>query len=368
VTVDDETGGLGLDDLVRQGDLDRLMIEVDRLCSAADWDRLVSLRDRCDAAIQLGRQLWGVARFAEYRLALEAPGPYAASVCQAEASRFTLGPLTEVSASTHSWDDLADHLPSPWAAAAVAQERVLRGEDLRGDPRAYPDELELPLVLSAWEPDYPLPRYRSHDVVEGGPTPADEAILEEVPASAGPGEPLVLGALERALRDIVATWVDRSEGTSSIAIVEGDGPSAATAAAPGAEVLGRISTDVAFEHLAWAAASSGVHGRRRGMAAGRSAAFWLARVALGLTGPEAPAVLDDEVQRVRWYAVGGGEPRGWQLRLAFEVEGEGWGAAVIARDVEDDATTVRLGRDDDALSLPSLDASDREGRWNDSSS
>lgn len=363
---------MGLDQLVRQGDLDRLMLEVDRRCSARDWDGLVSLRDRCDAAIELGRQLWGVARFAEYRLALEAPGPYAASVCTADAGRFTLGPLTEVAASTHTWGELADHLTSRWVAASVAQERVLRGEDLRGDGRAHPEELELPLVLRAWEPYYPLPRYRSHDIVEGGPTPYDEVSPEGAEATAEPGEPFGHGALERALRDIVATWVDRSEGTSAIAVVEGDGPAAAAAAAPGAEVLGRIPAGVAFEHLVWAAASSGVHGRRRGMAAGRSAAFWLARVALGLTGPDGATALDDEVERLRWYAIGGAEPGGWQLRLAFDVEGEGWGAAVLASDVDDDvaddATSGPVPHADDAPSLPSLELSDLEGPWNDSSS
>ena len=71
----------------------------------------------------------------------------------------------------------------PAVAEAVAQERVLRGEDLRGIPGAH-GEVELPLVLAPWEPGYPLATYRPDErevpdpgaepvaMVGGGPTPA----------------------------------------------------------------------------------------------------------------------------------------------------------------------------------------------------
>lgn len=337
--MDDPAGHAhGIDELVRRGDLEELMLEVDRRCAARDWDGLVSLRDRCEAAIELGRQLWGVARFAEYRLALEAPGPVAGSVCHVDAARFTLGPLTEVAASTHSWDELADHLPSPWAAASVAQERVLRGEDLRGDDRAHPEVLDLPLTLRPWEPDYPLPRYRSHDLAEGGPTPPEEAVVEPAPArgtrGSGSGAPDRAPRLGRALRDVVATWVDQSEGSCAVSVVAGDAADAAADVAPDDPVAGLVPAGVALENLVWAAASGGAYGRRRGMAAGRSAVFWILRVALGLGDAGDPLDLDAEVGRLRWFAIGGGAPSGWRLRLAVDDPIDGWGAAIVARDEE----------------------------------
>src|SRR5207253_6322430 len=97
---------------------------------------------------------------AEYRRALQAPGRWAAQVVVPGAGRFALGPLSEVVASTHPWDELAAHLTATPEAALVAQERVLRGEDLRGDERVDAAMVELPLALQRWEPHYPLATYK----------------------------------------------------------------------------------------------------------------------------------------------------------------------------------------------------------------
>ena len=86
---------------VERGDVDELIRLVDSLCATREWDRLVELRDRCEQAIARGRQLWPVAAHAEYRLALEAPGRFAAIVLVEGAGRFAPGPLPEVAASTH---------------------------------------------------------------------------------------------------------------------------------------------------------------------------------------------------------------------------------------------------------------------------
>ena len=66
---------LNNEQLVELGDLDELVRQVDRLGDAEDWDGLVDLRDRCRRALERGRQLWPAASLAEYRLALDAPGP-----------------------------------------------------------------------------------------------------------------------------------------------------------------------------------------------------------------------------------------------------------------------------------------------------
>ena len=67
-----------LAELVEIGDLDELLRATDRLCDAREWAGLVELRDRCRKAVERGKQLWPAANHVEYRLALEAPGEFAA--------------------------------------------------------------------------------------------------------------------------------------------------------------------------------------------------------------------------------------------------------------------------------------------------
>src|SRR5436309_15644255 len=94
-------------DAVEAGDLDELVRIIDGLCDAREWDGLVEVRERSHRALERGRQLWPAASYAEYRLALDAPAPYAALVLVEDAGRFALGPLYEVAASRHTWAELA---------------------------------------------------------------------------------------------------------------------------------------------------------------------------------------------------------------------------------------------------------------------
>jgi hypothetical protein len=86
------------EELVDLGDLDELVRQVDRLADGDDWHGLLDLRDRCRRALERGRQLWPAASLAEYRLALDAPGKWAAAMLVPDAGRFALGPLSEVAA------------------------------------------------------------------------------------------------------------------------------------------------------------------------------------------------------------------------------------------------------------------------------
>lgn len=349
------TGPPSLGELLQRGDLDGLVREVDRLAATEDWDGLLVLRGRCHAAAhELGKQLWGPAQYAEYRLALHAPGPLAAAVVTPGAARFALGPLTEVVAQEHRFAELADHLDVV-VAAVVAQERVLRGEDLRDDPRAALDLAGLPGVLQPWEPDYTLCTYRPAERIDGSPQlQAGEPRLAETP----PGRPRPAGALERALSELVAPWASASEGEVHVVSVDGDAAAAVAAVVAGTAHLRRIGSGDAMAAMAWAAASGGARGRRRGGAAGRAAAWWVAQVATGVLDPDDPDELEYHLEDLRWYlvetdvpAVGSlappapgadrqGDPdgdetatsTGWHLHLAVEHPGEGWAAMLDASD------------------------------------
>ena len=323
---------LAIERAVAGGDLDELLRLVDRLVDDADWDALLDLRDRCRRAYaETGRQLWPAASHAEYRLALEAPGAAAAAVLVEGAGRFALGPLPEVAASTHAWVELAASLErGPWAAE-VAAERVVRGEDLTGDARASG---EAPLCLAPWEPAYLLATYKPFEVELPGPAPLDLAPV----VLGGPGERREDHDVEDALRAVVEPWVVASNGSVATCSVRG-GAEAAVAALGQAEVAWLdVAPAEALQRLAWAGASGGAHGRRRGAAAGRFSAWWALAALAGRTGPDLdwppPAdELGEAAASLRWAVWAPPGPRlGWSLHLAVEDPADGLAWAIEATD------------------------------------
>jgi hypothetical protein len=325
------TGG-GLARLLQRADLDELIREVDRRCSLGAYDEVLQLRDGCrDASARLGRQLWGPAQYAEYRLALEAPGPLAATVVVPGAGRFALGPLTEVIAQRHRFDEVADHLDAA-VRPVVAQERALRGEDLGEDPRADAEEVGVPPVLQPWEPTYPLPTYRAVEVLEPEP-PVEVAHRDAAVPVAREGAAVAPARTGDALRELVSAWRDESRGEVDVTVLAG-GPGDALAALGREADLRALSVPQALARMAWAGASGGARGRRRGGAAGRAAAWWVAHVVTGLSFPADPDELEYELEELGWYAFGDRDGRtGWRLSLV--VVGAGWAAAIDAHDRDD---------------------------------
>ena len=321
---------LTIAELVDMGDLDELLRRVDALCDAADWDGLIELRDRCRAAFARGRQLWPAASHAEYRVALQAPGRWAASVLGSGGGHFSLGPLTEGAASTHSWSELAPHLAASPDATLVAHERVVRGEDLTAETRVDRAVLELPLRLEAWEPPYPLATYKPYSA-EFADVPLPRSDAQEVTV-AGDGERDDDPEAAHALLELVSPWTAQSNGRASAVALRGDAPAAIGAlAGPGTVRLTPIEEAAAVALMAWAGASGGAHGRRRGMASGRFAAWW----ALGALGGELDRWprIDDALGRLRWFRWERLEPSsGWVLRIAAELPEEGRAWAVEALD------------------------------------
>jgi hypothetical protein len=251
-----------------------------------------------------------------------------------DVGRFSVGPLTEVAASTHEWSELAPHVESPQVAAYVAQERVLRGEDLTGDERAHAEVLELPMRLQPWEPTYALATYRADhvEVAEPWEPRAPLAAHEVAPASAVDDN-----ELEELLLGLVTPWTAESNGAARVAIVDGDAQAAASRLTVGRLRMGPLLPEEAIQRMSWAAASGGAHGRRRGAALGCSLAWCTLAVLLGADWPARPDELAADIGRLRWWRWDEGEPEtGWVLRIAVEHADDGWAAALAATDLLDD--------------------------------
>ncbi|MEA2686227.1 MAG: hypothetical protein QOE93_1422 [Actinomycetota bacterium] len=324
-------------ELVDLGDLDALLIRIDHLCADRDWAGVVDLRDRARRAFEeRGRQLWPAASHAEYRLALEAPGREAAAMLVPGAGRFALGPLAEVAASTHTWDDLARHLGprlTPEAGMA-AHERVVRGEDVTGDERVDATVLELPLRLQPWEPDYPLATYRAHKLeVADVPPPGLHPVDPPTAAATRVDDPEAV----RALEELALAWKQESNGTVEVAAVAGGALDAIAVLGGrgGGLRMGQVAPADALAVMAWAAAAGGAHGRRRGMAFGRFSAWWAAAAVAGRLDdwPFRPDDLGAAIAERRWYRWAEGPTAGgWELYLAVEDPRRGRAWAVRATD------------------------------------
>lgn len=322
-----------LDALIHTVDLDGLVRMVDDRCAAHDWIGLLRLRDRCTAATrETGRQLWPAATLAEYRLALLAPPAWAARVLDGEAGRFTIGPLSEVAAVHHTWAELAPHVQPVPVALYVAHERAIRGESI--DPSSLaplPPVLDIPAAIQRWEPSYPVSIYS--EAGADHPEPPRSGTLHDVVTRHG--AVLDDAATELALRHLVEAWTTGSTGRAEVVCVEGGALEAIGALGVERARLVEIPADEALAWIAWAGASGGAHGRRRGMANGRFSMWWLLG-ALGDLHDEWPPTASDVealLAELRWYRWDAHEPAGgWRLQLAIEDTTEGVAWAVNASD------------------------------------
>jgi hypothetical protein len=308
---------------IESSDTDELLRVVDGYCSTKSWGDLIELRGRCAEAVGRGKQVWGVEEHIRYRLALEAPASIAGPVVSEGQSRFALGPLPEVAASTKTWAELEPHLTPGPDRDTVAAERVVRGEEVDS---VIPD---LPSSLMAWEPDYSIATYKKDKVETPSPAlpgtvgvdlPSDVSVIED-PHSAG------------ALGDLVEPWTDQSNGRSQVTTVEGDHLAAISALGVPAARAGMLPPDQALAWMAWTAASGGAHGRRRGAAAGRYLAWWVVTALADLDWPVDPDALAPVVDGMTWHWFDDGSPdTGWVLRLAIASPSLGLAWAITAID------------------------------------
>ena len=309
-----------LEELIHRADLDGLIALIDRLCSIGDFAGLHRLRRRAHDATRTGRQLWPAATLAEYRIALLAPPAEAAAVLDDTAGRFTIGPLTEVIAQDHTWAELEPHLDRSPLACSIAHERAIRGEIIEHPERLVP-ALDIPAVIADWEPEYVVAEYHPDGVdVPTPPIPPPTETIDTV----GGAERLD-DDVEMAVRQLVEGWTTTSDGHAEIACVSG-GPAEALGAFGIARArLAPISGAEALAWLAWAGASGGAHGRRRGAALGRFGAWWTLAALIDALDewPPSPTMLGAELERLRWWWWDAGEPAtGWNLTLVVADESD----------------------------------------------
>jgi hypothetical protein len=307
-------------------ELDELLRSVDRLCATRDWSGLLDLHHSARSSHERGRQHWPAAEYAAYRLALEAPGPFAAQVIVEGAGRFALGPLTEVAASTHTWDELRPHIPPGPLAAITAHERVIRGEDLTAASDIDPSVLQVPLALEEWETSYAVATYRPEKADFATP---DLPTLHPVALPPRPHEHTTDVDEARALRGLAATWVTESNGVAEAVAVAGNGLQAIAALGASSARATELTSGHAFAAMAWTAASGGANGRRRGMAWGRYLAWECASILLDVE----IEYVGRHVDELGWYLWDAFDPQtGWSLRLAVDDPANGCAWALSAVD------------------------------------
>ena len=321
-----------LERAINHADLDALTETVDSLCLDERFDDIVALRNRCRAALARGLQLWPVAAYCDYRLALDAPDARSLTGLGELSERFMLGPFAEVLASTHTFSSLSGALPISPDSAAFAHERVLRGETLTDDPvaRRLPDVLGVPLTLHHWEPSYALAEYRPDRVRCDPPT----TLLLWSTASLTTAPRIVDRAVEGALRDLVAPWLTGSNGRVEVAAVEGTAHDAVGALGLRQASFAEVAMPDALAVMAWAASTGGANGRRRGAATGRMRAWWALRALTGLDEDEVhPDELGEAAEELRFFSWNDGSPEtGWSLRVAVEDHEDGLAWAIAAVD------------------------------------
>jgi len=302
--------------LIEGSDLAGLIRAIDGICSRRAWPELTSLIDRCDEAVQRGKQVWAISQFAEYRLALEGPADLSTAVMTDGGGRFSLGPLWEVAASSHVWADIEPFLKAPTIRALVAHERSVRGDSV--DPTQIdPAILEIPVTIQPWEPSYPTAKYTS----DRATFPDD--IFDFPMTWVELGEPVEVqpdDGVSNVLLDLVKPWWEDSQGKAEVVTVDGTIEQAIRALGPHRVRMADVPLQIALEAMAWAGASGGGHGRRRGTPVGRAGAWWILLELLGYDDvPDDTAPLGREADGLRWVLWDPGDRiGGWNIHIGVE--------------------------------------------------
>jgi hypothetical protein len=226
-----------------------------------------------------------------------------------------MGPLTEVIAQNHQWSELSEFLePSP-TSTYIAYECGIRGQQVDGE--LFP-ALESPCTLLSIETNYALAEY--HDNEAKFPTPAIPEMGNAIAVPVSSANVVHDSEVSTAFHQLVDAWTTQSNGELRISCVEGSVLDALASLDVHEARLSLLSSSDALAWLTWAGASGGAHGRRRGNALGRDAAWWTI-AALTVNTFHWPLSNDDletAVNSLQWFWWDTNEPAtGWQLQLCI---------------------------------------------------
>lgn len=318
-----------LESLVNRADLDGLVRHVDATCSARDWDHLLDIRNSSRAAVSTGRQLWPIATLANYRLALWSPAEFAVRALDDTARTFMPGPVSEIISVFHTWEELDEHLADGHDRSLVAHERALRGDFINEHEQSV---LDIPFEVQPWEPQYELASYNDNGV----DFPAPDIVLDYTHAKTVSSTPIDDPETNDAFRRLVEPWTAQSNGSASIAIVEGGVEEALGALALKNVRTAPITAQDALAWLSWAGASGGAHGKRRGTATGRSDAWWFLATFTGLSDdwPCDATELGEVLASLAYYTFQHDHTPtgGWNISLVIADPEEGLAVALEAFD------------------------------------
>lgn len=333
--------------LVDAADLDALIRLVDALCSSHEWASVLRTRDACRSATRTGRQVWPIATLCEYRLALHAPAEWACSVVAEDASRFSIGPLTEVIAQNHTWSELRDLLPIGPQRELVAHERTIRGDRV-DDEEISGVILDIPTELFDWEPKYPVAIYSDEGVRADAPYDSWNHDWLEIAATDDRITEVDDDETDFALRSLVEPWTAASSGRARCIVVEGDLETLVSALGRTSVRVAALTPNQALQWLAWCGASAGSHGRRRGAAAGRFNTWWMVTALAGWSSDwddlrstnELPRKLGQQVGQFEWYRIDLEQRHSYELSLVAVDRNEGLTIALCAHDDPMERTVV----------------------------
>lgn len=300
-------------DLINRADLNGLVRLIDDYCETRSWHDLLDLRNACKAAVAHGRQVWPASTLAEYRLALLAPAEIAVHVVDEEAGRFTMGPLTEVIAQNHQWSELSQLLqPSP-TSSYIAYECAIRGQNITSE--LFP-ALESPCTLLPSEKNYALAEYHQNEAKF--PTPAIPNMGSAITVPQSSATVIQDAEASTAFHQLVDAWTTQSNGQLRISCVEGSVLDAVALLNIHEARLSLLAPGEALAWLAWAGASGGAHGRRRGNALGRDAAWWTIAALTGQTSqwPLSNDAFEAAAGSLQWFWWDANAPTtGWSVQL-----------------------------------------------------
>lgn len=322
-----------LEQLVQRADLDGLVRHVDDTCAARDWDHLVEIRNQSRAAVNTGRQLWPIATLANFRLALWAPAHFAVRALDDTARTFMPGPVAEILAVHHSWEEMSPFLDPGHDRGIFAYERALRGDIIDDDE---PEILDIPIARQPWEPLYRSATYNDSGVVDTAPhhTSLGPALTYRGIAATPIDD---IDTID-AFRHMMDPWTAQSNGVARIAVVEGgvEEVLGAIGLVDNPTTLHAVSHLDAWEMMTWAASSGGAHGKRRGTATGRSDVWWMFANFVGIAEPwpANPDECGDIAQSCDYFVFTHDKTPtdGWGLHLIIIDSHEGRSVALDAHD------------------------------------